>query len=117
MTVKPFLPAEHLGDVQHVWEDDGQGGGLIHSTQDIGPSLERNKAMRLHNDGYTQDRTMRRVAHIPSVVRQHIIATQGWDPWRPDLYADKLARLLNDSDWAHLRTADGQLAAVNGRIR
>lgn len=115
--LKPFLPAEHVGDVAHVWEDDGQGGGLIHSTQDIGPSLEQNKAMRLHNDGYSKDRTLRRVAHIPFVVRQHIMETQGWDPYRPDLYPEKLAQLLNDPDWALLRTADGVVASVNGQVR
>lgn len=115
MKLKPFLPAEHAGDVAHFWTDEN--GGAVVSTQEIGAALDRNKAMRAHNDGYSPSREFRRVAHIPEVVRQHIINTEGWDPYRPDLYPEKMARLLNDSDYAHLRTADGRIGVTNGRMR
>lgn len=111
-----FLPGGP-GEVSHVWEDDGAGGGLIHSVQDLEPVLEANKAMALANDGYSPDRTLRRVAHIPAILRQHWQETEGWDAWRPDLYGDRLVRKLNDPDWRHLRTAEGRVAFVNGRVR
>lgn len=117
MTFRPFLPGEHALDVSHVWEDDGAGGGIVHSTQNVAPLLERNKAMRLHNDGYTKDRTLRRVAFIPNIIRNKWLNEEGWDAYRPDLYGDKLAQKLNDPDWAYLRTADGRVAHSNGAIR
>jgi hypothetical protein len=32
-------------------------------------------------------------------------------------HADKLARKLNDPDWAYLRTAPGRLGVTNGVMR
>lgn len=105
------------GDVAHYSEPDGEGGLLIHSVQDVEPILDRNKAMRTTNDGYTADRSMRRVATIPLIVRNIILNEQGWDPWKPHLYPEKMAALLNDPDWSSLRTADGRIGATNGKIR
>ena len=112
-----LIAPEFEGDVAHYSEPDGEGGLLIHSTQDVGAILDRNKAAKTHNDGYTPDRSMRRVATIPAIVRTYLMNTQGWDPWRPDLYPEKMAALLNDADWAFLRTADGRIGLSNGKIR
>lgn len=117
MPWKPLVPGQHAQDVSHFWEDDGRGGGIIHSVQDVGPSIERAKAMRLHNDGYNSDRTLRRVAFIPNIIRDKWLNEEGWDAYRPDLYGEKLAQKLNDPDWAYLRTADGRVAHSNGKIR
>ena len=85
--------------------------------QDVEAILDRNKAMRTHNDGYVADRSMRRVATIPLIVRNIILNDHGWDPWKPHLYPEKMAALLNDPDWAFLRTADGRIGVSNGVVR
>lgn len=105
-------PADAPGGVSHYSRADGNGGIDILSVQDVGAVIEGAKAQRLHNDGYTKDRTMRRVAVIPAVVEQQWMQ-EGWYPH------DKaeLARRLNSSDWMHLRTADGRLGVTNGVLR
>lgn len=117
MTLKPFLPAEYAGGVTHLWEDDGKGGGLIHSVQDVAPALEANKAVYNHNDGYSPSRELRRAAYIPSIIRDKWLNEEGWDAFRPDLYGDKLVQKLNDPEWRFLRTAPGVLSYTNGRVR
>lgn len=112
-----LIAPEFEGDVTHWSEPDGEGGLLIHSEQDVEPILDRNKAMLTANDGYNADRSMRRVATIPLIVRNMIINSEGWDPWQPHLFPEKMARLLNDPDWAHLRTADGRIGVSNGKFR
>jgi hypothetical protein len=107
MTLQPFLPGTDDQDVHHFWLDDGQGGAVI-SAQDVGPALERNKAMANHNDGYSPSRELRRVAFIPAIIRDKWLNEEGWDAYRPDLYLDKLKAKLNDADWRYLRTAEGR---------
>lgn|GEM_PF-937839 len=109
--------ADFEGDVVHFAEDDGAGGLLIHSVQDVAPILERNKAMANHNDGYSPSRELRRVAFIPNIVRLKWLNEEGWDAWRPDLYGERLAAKLNDPDWRFLRTAPGRVGLSNGLIR
>ena len=94
--------------IVHTWEDHGDGTFTVHSSQDVEPALELNKAMAAHNDGYSPSREWRRAAHIPAILllkwRQEI----GSDPLHPANRA-WLLRRLNDSDWCHLRTASGVL--------
>jgi hypothetical protein len=97
------------------------GGWRFHAEQDCTPILDRNKAMATHNDGYSPTRDMRRVATIPAVVRLKWINEEGWDYFDathdPDV-ARKFAAKLNSSEWAHLRTAPGRVAALqDGGIR
>lgn len=117
MSMKPLLPAEFAGDVAHFWEDDGAGGGLIHSVQDVAPALEANKAAYNHNDGYTPSRELRRAAYIPNIIRDKWLNEEGWDAYRPDLYGEKLVQKLNSNEWLYLRTAPGVLGYSNGRVR
>lgn len=105
------------GDVTTYSKPDGQGGLLIRSVQDVGPILERNKALQTANDGYNADRDIRRVATIPAIVRQYFVNQEGWDPGKPHLYPEKMVQLLNDPDWAFLRTAPGRIGLTNGIIR
>lgn len=116
MSKSLFLPAEHASDVAHFWEDT-EDGAVIHSVQDVGPVLEWNKAAQNHNDGYTADRTMRRAAFIPNIIRNKWLQEEGWDAYRPDLYGDKLIQKLNDPEWRYLRTAPGRLGYSNGVVR
>jgi hypothetical protein len=103
--------------IEYTWEDQGDGNYLVHGTQDLTGILDRNRAMANHNDGYTPTRELRRVAHIPAIIRNKWLAEEGWDAYRPDLYGDKLMRKLNDPDWQYLRTAEGQIGISNGIIR
>jgi hypothetical protein len=102
----PLLTTEQ--GIVHSWEDHGDGRFTIHSSQDVEPVLELNKAMATHNDGYSPSREWRRAAHIPAILllkwRQEI----GSDPLHPQNRA-WLLRRLNDSDWRTLRTASGVL--------
>lgn len=85
------------------------------ATGETDPVIERNKAMATHNDGYTQDRTLRRVASIPLIIWLKWLNEEGWDAFKPE-NAKKLMDKLNSSDWAHLRTAPGRLGYSNGRF-
>lgn len=83
--------------------------------QDISEALENNKAQRNHNDGYSQTREFRRVAHIPTIVIE-MWKKEGIDIYNPD-HITEVARRLNDPDWGLLRTADGNLGVSNGVMR
>ena len=117
MSRELLVAPDFAGDVAHYSEPDGDGGLLIHSVQDVGPLIERAKALANLNDGYSPSRELRRVAFIPNIVRLKWLNEEGWDAYRPDLYGDKLVQKLNDPDWRYLRTAPGQVAMVNGKIR
>lgn len=99
--------------VAHEWEDDGQGGGLIHSSQDIAPVLEFAKAAQNHNDGFTGSRELKRVAIIPPVLQLKWLIEDGVDIWKPE-NSEWLMKKLNDPDYAYLRTAEGRLGKING---
>lgn len=102
--------------IDYTWEDDGAGGGHVHSFQDVEQMLDRNKAMANHNDGYSPTREMRRVASIPLHLMMQWKAEEGWDAWDPENH-DRLARKLNDPDFAWLRTAPGRIGYSNGEMR
>lgn len=90
------------------------------ATQDVAPMLEQNKAMALHNDGYSPSREMRRVASIPYAIMLKWQNEEGWwamDAGKDDLVAKKLAAKLNSSEYMYLRTADGRLGVTNGVLR
>lgn len=83
------------------------------ATQDCDAILDLNKAMATENDGYTPSREMRRVASIPLVLVYKWRQEEGWDAFNPR-HADRLARKLNDPDYAWLRTAPGVVEALPG---
>lgn len=112
-----ILPPEYVGDRAHFMLDGEDGGFAVVSVQDVAPVLEENQAMRLHNDGFSDDRSVRRVAHVPQAIRDLWLQDEGWDAYRPDLYPEKLAEKFNDPDWLALRTADGRVAVTDGVIR
>ena len=90
------------------------------TTQDVAPILEQNKAMVTHNDGYTPSRELRRVASIPLALIAKWREEEGWNAFDaghdPDV-AKKLAQKLMDSEYAHLRTAEGRVGVVGGQLR
>jgi hypothetical protein len=102
-----------LSGAQHVWRDDGEGGGTVVSTIDVTPIIERNKALAATNDGYSPSRELRRVASIPFAIVHKILMEEGVDILDP-ANSERLVRLLNDPDYAHLRTAPGRVAPAGG---
>jgi hypothetical protein len=101
--------------VRHSWERGDDGIMRILSSQDVESMLDTAKAMANHNDGYSPSRELRRVAVIPPVIQLKWMNEYGVDPLHPD-HNDLLCRLLNDPDYAFLRTAPGQLGMSNGAM-
>lgn len=102
--------------IRRDYKLDENGQLSIRMSADIGAALDANRNMRNHNDGYSQSRELRRVAHIPDMLRLKWINEEGWDCLNPE-YNDRLVKKLNDPDYAYLRTADGNLGYSNGIIR
>lgn len=105
--------------IDHWMVQDGNETRFA-ATQDVAPMLERNKAMATHNDGYSQDRTLRRVASIPYVIMHKWLNEEGW--WAMDADKDpgvarKLAAKLNSNEYLYLRTAEGRVGVSDGKIR
>lgn len=96
--------------VQHYMRTNDDGSHTFAASQDCTAVIERNRAMRNHNDGYNRDRTMRRVGSIPAIV-ELMWLNQGVDIWNPD-HRKEVVRRLNDSDWSGLRSADGVIAVT-----
>lgn len=103
---REWTEVESNGVHRHVHlSDDGVFTERL--VQDCEPVLEINKAMTLHNDGYTPGREMRRAASIPmGVVLKW--REEGIDIFNPN-HAYAIKRKLNDPEWRYLRTADGKL--------
>lgn len=110
MKLKPLAGSLANGGVAHFWRDNDEGGEVV-SLQDVAPIIEQNRAAYDANDGYTADRSMRRVAYIPQVIIQKWLNEDGLDVWNPE-HKQRLMRKLNDPDWRYLRTAAGTLGAT-----
>jgi hypothetical protein len=112
-----FLPLwASEGGIKTSLKIDSDGTMHFLKEQKLGPVFDATAAMRNHNDGYTADRSTRRVAHLPQIWIDHCRAVEGWDPLNPENH-DKLARVLNDSDFSFLRTAPGRIGYSNGILR
>ena len=93
----------------HTTIRDNVDGVLVETVQDVEPILEANKdAYNSGRDGYTPSRAMKKVAEIPLVVYQMWMDKYGIDALKKD-HAPAVKRLLNSSEWRHLRTAPGRL--------
>jgi hypothetical protein len=102
--------------IRHYMRTNADGSHTFAASQDTQAILDRNRAMATENDGYTKSREMRRVASIPYVLIQKWLHEEGWDALDPE-NVDRLARKLNDPDYAYLRTADGRLGVSDGVMR
>ena len=109
MTWRP-LSLQAGGKSTHV-KFEADGTVLIRTEQDTQGILDANHALRGLNDrGYTPSGDMRRVASIPlAIVMQW--AQEGIDVFSGE-HQDRVARKLNDPDYAYLRTAPGHLGPV-----
>lgn len=89
---------------------------VARSEAEVDPILDRNKAMAAHNDGYSPDKTFRRVATLPFALIQYWKEVEGWDAMDADNH-DKLVKVLNDPEYSWLRTAPGHIGYSNGVMR
>ena len=100
------------GSIQTHVLFDHDGKVIFRTQQDEAPVLEYNKVVRNHcGDGYTPTREMRRVAHIPAVIIHEWLLNERLDVFSGE-DQDRLAKKLNDPDYAYLRTAPGRLGPV-----
>lgn len=107
MAVKEHLLRSASG-IDHFLRHEADGSIHVESWQDTDAILDLNKAMHAHNDGYNPDRTMRRVASIPTILIHKWQVEEGWDALDP-ANADKLKAKLNSNEFLYLRTAPGRL--------
>ena len=93
----------------HTIIRDNVHGVLVETVQDVEPILEANKdAYNSGRDGYTPSRAMKKVGEIPFVVYELWLNAHGVDALNKNHWP-AVRRLLNSSEWRHLRTAPGQL--------
>lgn len=114
MTRRTFLFRSSMGLDHYMLEDEN--GVRFEAVGQTDPIIERNKAMATHNDGYSPSRELRRVASIPFILINKWLNEEGWNALDPANH-DRLARKLNDPDYAFLRTAEGRVGIDNGVLR
>lgn len=94
--------------------DEADDKFIIERVQDIEPILIRNQEMLKADDGYTQDRTLRRVARMPNLIIEKIMKEEGWNPMAAE-NAELLLQLLDKPEYRKYRTADGHVSHVPER--
>ena len=88
----------------------------IRSRQDVEPMLDANREDRLSGrDGYTPSRDLQKVASIPNIVAEKWLREKGVNVLLPQ-HRDKVMQLLDDPEWAYLRTAKGRVSRRPGRV-
>ncbi len=86
----------------------GDGSIALQRSGDVTAAIDANKALCSDGDGYSPSRELRRVASIPVGVQLEWIRRFGTDPLAKS-NEPLLRRLLNDPEWAYLRTAPGRV--------
>ena len=110
----PRLLRRREGGVE-VWTTRlPDGTFLIEQRQDVAAALDLNKAMANHNDGFSQDRQLKRQAHIPDIIAMKWLLEDGLNVFDPD-HADAVWKRLHDPDWRYLLTAPGDIIAPKRR--
>lgn len=93
------------GAVEVWYHAQPDGTFVIETRQDVSRILERNKALRAENDGFTPSRDVARVASIPVVVQYEWLKRYGINVFDSD-HEEGVRRLLNDPEWRYLRTSE-----------
>lgn len=91
--------------------DEVTGDMIVRACQDVYQILEANQAAFTSNDGYSADKSIRRVGSIPALLRNKVLVETGGhvDLWRPDTDPVYYKRFMNDPDYRKLRTAPGRI--------
>ena len=94
----------------------GTDKGVVHERKiDHKPIIEHNKKLYTQNDGYSADKSLKRVASIPTLVLE-IWAKEynkdqnngNWFALPKDVQTKILKEKLNSSDYRYFRTAPGR---------
>lgn len=99
--------AQETNTVFH-WDESGERY-IIERHQDVEPILQENREKRLADDGYTKDRTMKRIAQIPLIIVEKWIKEDGFNAMDPN-DSEALMQKLDDPDWSYLKTSEGKAA-------
>ena len=105
---KPLLLDAYGGVIERLHHDETADKFSIQTTADVEPIIEANKAAKTSGDGYSPSRELKRIASIPPSVQLLWIERYGVDPLKKG-NERLLKRLLNDPEWAHLRTSGGRV--------
>lgn len=97
------LPTNHTGMRWHI-RDNEDGTTTVGCEQDVSAILDHNHAMATEDDGWSPDKTFRRVASIPFVVLEDW-KNLGFD-WRDPDGAKWVMNQLNSNEYYKLRTAN-----------
>jgi len=107
MTDKRLIEIDPLTGTQTWYVNESLDGNefKIHEIQDVSAILEANKyqANEAHG-GWSESRDFRKVGSIPLSIIHKWKAEKGIDVFNKDHWP-AVKRLLNDSDWRHLRSA------------
>lgn len=95
------------GGTETFFRDNEDGTFTVFSTQENDPFLERNKTLANDGDGYSASRDFRREGSIPMHMIEKWKQEQGVNVLHPEGH-DFLRKVLNDSDYQHLRTSPGK---------
>lgn len=102
--LKPFS-FDPVTGLRTMYEDTEEGFQL-HYSQDAGPILEANKIKQnMGREYYAKDPDMWKVAAIPIGVQMIWLTKYGVDVYNDDHWP-KVRKLLNDSEWRYLKTAE-----------
>lgn len=92
-----------------VYHDDGETVAIEHR-QDISKYLDFNRAAQNEHINYTQKGIeYYHVASIPALAAIKIRDETGLDVFNPDHQQDVLKRIINNPDYAYLRTTPGTI--------
>lgn len=95
-----------LTGVRTQFEDLGDDGFALHTTQDVAGVLDDNKDKR--NAGrayYARDPDMWKAASIPVTIILKWLIEDKLDVYDPD-HLERLKKKLNDPEWKYLKTGE-----------
>ena len=108
-TARPAANPQMQPLPQRVTYDEAEDRMVVHTFEDVVPLIKQNKALYGLNDGYSPDRSWRRVASIPLIL-VHKWYQQGINIADPAAWP-KIASALDSKEFEFLRTAPGRIAA------
>lgn len=99
-----------LGGVERIWTDD-DGSVVDEFIQDVEPILDMNKRHQcgdIPRSSLAAGEAFHKVASIPLVVAWKWKRELGVDVFNRD-HQQRVEALLNDPDWAYLKTTSGHV--------
>ncbi len=93
--------------------DDTEKKIAVLEKMNIDPHLKHNKALLNLNDGYTKDKSFKRVASIPvlalQIWAQQETGQNNWFSLPKETQKQILRKKLNSNEYKYFRTAEGRI--------